>query len=184
MYGLVNKAVEDLVVTRFGADTWEAIKRKADIEHEAFVGMQAYDDAVTYRLVGAASEVLAIPPASVLEAFGEHWILYTANEGYGHLLEMAGTSFVEFLENVDDMHARVSLSMPKLRPPRLSCVDVTETSVRLEYHSEREGLAPMVIGLLKGLGARFETPVDVEHTRARGPECDHDEFVVRYQSTL
>jgi two-component system chemotaxis sensor kinase CheA len=33
-------------------------------------------DEVTYKLVGAASEVLGIPPNQVLEAFGEYWIIY------------------------------------------------------------------------------------------------------------
>ena len=77
MYGLVNKAVVDLVVNKFGEDTWVAIKKKAGVDHDLFVSMDAYPDDITYRLVGAASEVLGIPPAAVLEAFGEWWVLYT-----------------------------------------------------------------------------------------------------------
>ena len=34
MYGLVNKAVEELVVTNFGEDKWEAIKTKAKQENK------------------------------------------------------------------------------------------------------------------------------------------------------
>ncbi len=29
MYGLVNRAIEDLVVTQFGQDKWGKIKRRA-----------------------------------------------------------------------------------------------------------------------------------------------------------
>ena len=32
MYGLVNRAVEDLVCTNFGEETWEKIKEKAGVD--------------------------------------------------------------------------------------------------------------------------------------------------------
>ena len=175
MYGLVNKAVVDLVCTKFGQDTWNKIKQKADVDIDVFVSMDGYPDDITYRLVGAASEVLKISPEQVLEAFGEWWVLYTANEGYGPLLNASGATLREFLMNLDALHARVALTMPDLRPPRFRLVDVDSSTMRLEYHSTRQGLAPMVVGLLRGLGIRFNTPIDIEHAR----RDDHDEFVVR-----
>lgn len=175
MYGLVNKAVVDLVVNKFGEDTWTAIKKKAGVDQDVFVSMDAYPDDITYRLVGAASEVLGIPPAAVLEAFGEWWVLYTAKEGYGPMLDAAGKSLREFLENLDALHARVALTMSELRPPRFRLVPVDSSNMVLEYHSTREGLAPMVLGLLKGLSQRFNTPVEVSHTR----RDSHDEFAIR-----
>ena len=42
MYGLVNKAVQDLIVTQFGENKWEAIKEEAEIDIESFVSMNAY----------------------------------------------------------------------------------------------------------------------------------------------
>ena len=175
MYGLVNKAVVDLVTSKFGQDTWNEIKRKADVDIDVFVSMDAYPDDITYRLVGAASEVLKIPPEQVLEAFGEHWVLYTAAEGYGPMLDASGKTLREFLENLDALHARVALTMPELRPPRFRLVGVDDTTMKLEYYSTRQGLAPMVIGLLKGLSVRFNTPVTITHAPADG----HEEFTIR-----
>jgi hypothetical protein len=177
MYGLVNKAVVDLVVNKFGQDTWTAIKKKAGVDIDVFVSMDGYPDDITYRLVGAASEVLGIPPEKVLEAFGEYWVLYTAQEGYGPMLDASGKTLREFLENLDALHARVALTMPELRPPRFRLVPVDSSKMLLEYHSTREGLAPMVIGLLKGLSVRFNTPIDVSHARRDG----HDEFTISTQ---
>lgn len=175
MYGLVNKAVVDLVVTKFGQATWDAIKKKAEVDIDVFVSMDGYPDDVTYRLVGAASDVLKIPPEKVLEAFGEYWVLYTAQEGYGPMLDAAGKTLREFLENLDALHARVALTMPELRPPRFRLVPVDDKTMLLEYHSTRQGLAPMVVGLLKGLSVRFNTPVDVTHASRDG----HEEFTIR-----
>ena len=36
MYGIVNKAIQDLITDNFGADKWEAIKEKSDIDVDFF----------------------------------------------------------------------------------------------------------------------------------------------------
>ena len=176
MYGLVNKAVVDLVVSKFGEEKWQAIKKKAEVDVDVFVSMDAYPDDLTYRLVGAASEILKLAPEQVLEAFGQHWVLYTAAEGYGPMLDASGKTLKEFLENLDALHARVALTMPQLRPPRFRLIPVDDTTMTLEYHSTRQGLAPMVVGLLKGLGIRFNTPIEISHAR----KAEHDEFTIRH----
>lgn len=180
MYGLVNQAVEELIRTEHGDATWEAITRRADIDIPTFVGMQSYPDEVTYRLVGAASEVLGVPASTLLEAFGEYWTLYTARKGYGHLLALAGNSFAEFVQQLDHLHAHVALSFTELRPPGFWCTDVGERSLRLHYRSDRAGLAPMVIGLLRGLGRMFDTEVSIAHVASVAAGADHDEFQIDF----
>ena len=180
MYGLVNQAIEDLALQLGGPDLWAQIRHGAGVEVEAFVGMQAYPDDVTYRLVDAASVALGIPAASVLEAFGKHWILYTARNGYGPLLETMGTTLPDFLGNLDAMHARITLSMPELRPPSFVCETLPDATLTVQYWSDRDGLAPMVRGLLVGLGEMFDTPVCVSQTTDRTSGADYDEFLVAY----
>lgn len=180
MYGLVNKAIEDMVCSRFGEEAWETIKQKAGIDIDAFISMDAYSDDVTYQLVGAASEHLNIPAEKVLEAFGEYWVLYTAKEGYGELMSTMGSDFVSFLQNINNLHSRVALIYPQLRPPSFHCTDVTETSLRLHYYSPRPGLAPLVVGLLTGLGKMFHTNIQVMSGTNRSTGADHDEFVVQF----
>ncbi len=178
MYGLVNKAVEDLVCTRFGAQAWADIRAKAGIEVDGFVSMDPYPDTVTYRLVGAASEVLGLPAAAILEAFGEFWILYTGKEGYGELFSMFGDTFGEFLHNLDALHARIGLSFAQLRPPTFQCENTGEGTYTLSYFSTREGLAPMMLGLLRGLAKIFGTTVEVTQTGLRA-DLGHDKFHIR-----
>ncbi len=124
--------------------------------------------------------MLGIPPAEVLEAFGRHWILYTGREGYGHLLEMMGRTMPEFLGNLDAMHARLSLSMPELRPPSFVCRPLDDTRLELAYWSERDGLAPMVQGLLLGLGELLDVEITVRHSLVKAAGADHDEFLVTH----
>ena len=183
MYGLVNKAIEDMVCDQFGEDTWETIKTKAGLEDlDYFISMEGYPDDVTHRLVRAACEVLGLSGDQVLQAFGEYWVTYTATEGYGELMDSAGDNLPEFLHNLDNLHARVGLSFPQLKPPEFACEDETETSMELHYRSQREGLGPMVVGLVKGLGKRFDVDVDVAHHDQADTGQDHDTFSITYQS--
>jgi F420-0:gamma-glutamyl ligase-like protein len=114
MYGLVNKAVEELVVTNFGEEKWEAIKAKAGVDVEVFISNQAYPDDITYKLVGAASEVLGMAADDILVAFGEHWVLKTAAQSYGPMMKAGGKSLKEFLVNLPNFHTRVAMIYPNL----------------------------------------------------------------------
>ena len=181
MYGLINRAVEDLVRSKFGADAWHRIRTRAGLPDEPFVTMEIYDDKSTYDLVGAASAELGAPAAAILEEFGFFWTVYSANAGYGELLKSVGRSFPEFLRNLDQMHARIKISFPELRPPSFAVQDETASSLTLLYYSDRAGLAPLVKGMLRGLGDRFMIDIDADWTRVETSGRPHDLFRVRWR---
>ena len=181
MYGLVNKAIADLITMEHGEAVWAEVRRRAGVDVEVFVGMDPYPDAVTYDLVRAASELLDVPAEKLLEAFGEHWILYTARQGYGDLLGMGGRTFREFMLHLHDLHTHVGLAFPNLTPPSFWCSDVGDDTLTLHYQSQRDGLAPMVVGLLRGLGRMFDTEVTIEHVRRRAAGADHDQFAIGFR---
>lgn len=174
MYGLVNRSVEQMVRSRFGETAWETIRAKAGVDIDGFVALKSYPDEMTYRMVGAASEVLGLPPAQVLEAFGEYWVRQTAKASYGDLMHLQGRTLPEFLQNLDQMHSRLALTFKEMRPPSFRCTDITPGSLLLHYHSERAGLLPFVIGLVKGLGTFFSTSVAVEVVSRRDDGGDAD----------
>lgn len=191
MYGLVNKAIQDLVLSEHGAEVWGEIVRTADVgenlrkalsEDVGFVRMDSYPDGVTFGLVKTASEVLGVPASDLLEAFGRYWIRYTAREGYGELLELSGGSLHEFLSNLDNLHTRVGLSLPDLQPPSFECREVGPGRFELYYRSSRDGLAPMVVGLVKGLAERFSVEVEVRQTGQGTGPGEADIFAIEVRS--
>lgn len=181
MYGLVNKAVEQLVKSQFGEDKWREIATKANVAH-SFISMDTYPDEVTYDLVDAASEILEIPAVDILESFGEHWIQYTVDEGYGELISMYGKSVPEFLQNMNKLHAQIRLSFPELNPPMITCEVKSTGELLVCYQSNRPGLAPMLVGLVKGLGKRFSTFVDVEYVPPFEQNQTQEYFLVSYSN--
>lgn len=182
MYGLVNKAVEDLVVSNFGMEKWETIKAKAGVEVESFLSNESYPDSVTYDLVAAASEILETPADKILEAFGRHWVLKTAAQSYGAMLKGGGRSLREFLINLPNFHTRVMMIFRDLKPPRFECSEIGETSLKLHYHTHRAGLSHFVVGVIEGLGEYYETPARCEMIDSRDANGECDVFLVTWSN--
>lgn len=176
MYGLVNKALQGLVTSEKGTSAWEAVRARTTAP-ASFVSMEAYPDSVTYDLVAAASEVLEEDAGELLKRLGRYWVTYTASEGYGSMLDMWGADMRTFLENLDLMHARVKSTMSELAPPVFAVAEEPDGRLRLTYNTHRDGLAPMVVGLLEGLADRFGSHVTVEHVVSRA-DAGHDEFLL------
>ncbi len=181
MYGLVNKGIRQMVTETFGPETWTQIRETAGVE-DVFASMEPYPDDVTLQLVGAASQVLELEPPKVLHAFGKWWIGFAAKE-YGTLFTMTGDCFENFTANLNTIHTRVAYMLPKLNPPAFKITDKNEDGFTLHYYSKREGLFPMVHGMIEGIGEWFGAQVTVEHARGAAEGLDHDEYHVRYASS-
>jgi len=179
MYGLVNRAIEQLVVSSRGEAAWERVCARAGVDGEGFVAMCPYHDDITYRLVQSVSQELDLSEAEVLQAFGEYWVLYTAEEGYGELMRAGGSDLRAFLGNLNVMHGRVEGVFTKMKLPHFRVEDLGPDDHVLHYESEREGLAPMVMGIVRGLAKRFNQTVSISQMQHRDGHGLHDIFRVR-----
>ena len=180
MYGIVNKAIEDLVISNFGEEKWEAVKTRSGVDIDFFISNEPYDDDITFKLAVAVSEEMNIPVSAVLQTFGEWWILKTGKEKYGGLMDAGGNSLREFLINLPAFHYRVMLIYPKLTPPEFKVSNVEETSIHVHYFSKRNGLLEFVRGLLTGLGKMYSTPMNVELIQSRDEGSSHEVFKVSW----
>ena len=180
MYGIVNKAIEELVVANFGAEKWEAVKNRSGIDIDFFISSEPYDDDITYKLAQAVSEEMDMTLNAVLIAFGEWWVVKTTKEKYGGLMEAGGDDLRQFLINLPLFHNRVMLIYPKLTPPEFKVSDITENSINLHYLSKREGLQDFVRGLIQGLGIMYNTPVSIKLIQTRDEGSSHEIFNIKW----
>lgn len=183
MYGMVTKAIGEMVCKEHGEAAWERIKSRAGVQIDTFVSNDLYPDEMTYQLVGAAAEELKLPVDQVLQAFGRHWILETAQSGYGELLTASGRNLPEFLKNLPNFHTRVTLIHPYLKPPRFACTEVDVDSLKLHYRTERPGLTQFVFGLLDGLAILFKTRIEVQLVESKEAGADHDVFLINWSGS-
>lgn len=182
MYGIVNKAIEELVVANFGQEKWDKVKERSGIDIDFFISSEPYDDSITYSLAQAVAEEMDMTVGQVLQAFGEWWILHTGRKNYGYLLAGGGDTFEKFLINLPLFHNRVMMIYPKLTPPEFQVTHILEKSLHLHYYSKREGLQDFVFGLISGLGKFYETPVKIELLEERAQGSDHEVFYVEWDS--
>jgi hypothetical protein len=180
MYGIINQALESLVVEKWGQEAWYEVCADCGVTDTDFVSMECYQDELTYSLVGSASERFKIDVNELLRLFGHHWVLRTGTERYGSLMKSGGASLREFLVNLPSFHNRITLIYPKITPPEFVVSDVLESSLLLHYYSSRKGLTSFVIGLVEGLGKMFAVEVSVEVMGRADSEVSHDTFHISW----
>lgn len=180
MYGIVNRSIEELVKANYGEAKWEAVKERSGIDVDFFISTEPYDDELTYKLARAVSDEINISLSTVLQLFGQWWILKTGKEKYGTLMQAGGEHLKEFLMNLPVFHNRIMLIYPKLTPPEFRVSNCTDNSIMIHYFSKRKGLSEFVRGLLMGLGMMYHTPVDVNLMESRDAGDDHEVFKVTW----
>ena len=186
MYGLVNKAVEGLVISNYGEETWEKIKQKAGVDVEVFISNDPYPDNMTYDLLIAASEVLDAPAEDLLRLLGHYWISDIAVQHYGSMMDAGGGTLLEFMKNLPNFHRRVKMIFPQLEPPIFRVQKEGASFMELIYESKRNGLDMFVVGLLEGLGKRYEVDLKIQqrpHTEGNpGDHINRTLFTVEWHS--
>lgn len=180
MYGIVNKAIQELVTQEFGIVVWEAVKKRSGVNIDFFMSNEAYDDAITYQLAQAVSEETGLTVSDVLIAFGEFWVLNTGKVKYGSLMEAGGSNLKEFIINLPNFHSRIMLIYPKLTPPEFRVSHIEEHSIRLHYFSGRAGLKEFVRGLLQGLSKLYEVNTQIMLLECREEGSDHEIFEISW----
>ncbi|MDJ1470644.1 heme NO-binding domain-containing protein [Cytophagaceae bacterium DM2B3-1] len=180
MYGIINKAIEGLVTENFGSEKWDQIKVQSGIKEDRFLSNDHYEDATTYQLIGAASQVLGISQNEILLAFGKYWILNTGHQHYGTLMHAGGTSLKEFLLNLPNFHSRVMLIYPSITPPDFKVFTITDKELHLYYYSTRPGLTYFAEGLIVGLAESFQETISVVLLQQRVGERDPDIFKISW----
>jgi hypothetical protein len=163
MFGIVNKAIEHLVITNFGEDKWDTVKKISGVEHDFFISNEPYDDQVTFKLAQAIAQEMNMSLEDVFISFGQWWVVKTTQDKYGDLMQSGGNNLRDFLLNLPLFHNRVMLLYPKLTPPEFRISHLTDSSLHLHYISQRQGLKAFVIGLIQGLGIIFKTQISIEH---------------------
>jgi hypothetical protein len=161
MYGMVNKAVRGFVLKNFDEATWTRIHTSAGVEAD-FIAMQSYDDETTYSLVGAAHTELNLEVNAILDGFGRYWVSDIAAASYADLMKKTGTTFNDFVKNLDHLHERIRATFPDYRPPSFRVKELEPKQLQVDYYSHREGLLPFVEGLFHGLADHYSEVITIE----------------------
>jgi hypothetical protein len=182
MYGLVNRALQQMLIAQHGQEKWETIKASAGVEEDIFISNEAYPDEVTYKIAGTAAEAVQIPVEELLFSLGKYWVHQIAAKHYSNFMDAGGQTFLQFLHNLPNLHNRILLVFPQLKPPEFEIGESGSNFVRLHYFSHREGLTPLVKGLLCGLAEYFHCESEVSLIVEERKERIHNEFLIEWKT--
>ena len=177
MSEIVNRTIQEIVELDYGAEVWEKVAHRTGLDVCPEAGEP---DATFAMLIDATSEELRLPARELLEQFGAHWIVNTAQNGYGDTLMAGGATLRDFLINLPVFHARLSMIFPRLEPLAFDCGNIGDRSVRMHYRCTLPGLAPFVRGMFLGLGELYDTAMTVDQVADKSAGADHDEFDIRW----
>lgn len=155
MYGMIHRAIREMVIDTAGAPAWEALERELDVGPADMISAVVYPDEHTLTLLGAAAERMGRTVPECLRVFGGHWVRFAGGGAYAGIMDFVSQDFAGFIANLDRMHQAVRVAMPDARVPEFTLLADEGSTVRVGYRSERAGLEPFVEGLLEGLLARF-----------------------------
>jgi hypothetical protein len=155
VYGMIHKAARDMAIARLGEDEWRVVADECALTSHHMITTAYFDDAVILGLVAALARRMEMTDDQALEAFGVHWIRYAAASDYSRVISMAGDDIETFIDNLDRMHASIKSTMPLARMPSFRLLAADAEGLDVLYQSERDGLAPFVLGILNAVAARY-----------------------------
>ncbi|EYB86139.1 hypothetical protein Y032_0285g1364 [Ancylostoma ceylanicum] len=152
MIGWTHVCISTLIIRRYGMEIWQQILRKAGFsEGSEFEVQTYYDDTETMRIFRTAAGILGLSVDDMWEVYGEFLITYACETGWEKMLACMANNLQEFLDNLNSMHYFIDQIAFKseMRGPTFQCESVGEGALRLHYFSHRQGLFPIVKGLVR-----------------------------------
>ncbi|XP_071476583.1 guanylate cyclase soluble subunit beta-2-like [Diadema antillarum] len=185
-YGIINICAKDLILEKYGDEAWETIRQKAEVD-DKFVNYDLYPDALTYKIVKAAAELLGSTSDEVWELFGVYWVLWCMRRGYDALFRTLGRTLFDFLANLDFLHSVYMKTMyPNMTVPSFRVEERGDEIMILHYYSNRPQLGGIVLGIVKGVARIiFNTEIrmhikDHNELTLLGVKKDHYRFLIMF----
>ncbi|KAL3178258.1 hypothetical protein MRX96_038768 [Rhipicephalus microplus] len=69
--------------------------------------------------------------------------------------EVLGSNMADFLTNLDNLHDHLASTYPGMRAPSFRVTPGPSGQILLHYYSDRKGLHPIVLGIVKVVGREF-----------------------------
>jgi len=156
MKGVIADCLGKMVVENFGKAKWqEALKQAGLNSNILFIPTAEIPDKDVLKVVESVCKVCGLTLERLADLFGEYWVCKYAPEIYPFYYKGVNSA-KEFLKGVDKIHRRI----PKSNPPRFE-YEEKGNSLIMKYKSQRN-LMPFLIGLIKGVGKYFKTPLRVK----------------------
>jgi len=161
MKGVIADCLSKLVNSKFGSAKWHEILSMTGMDEQTvFLPSADVDDSSLMKLLSNTCSVLNLSLNDAADAFGMYWMNEYAPVIYSIYFKWF-TSAKEFIMGMDSIHDATTKSIPNAHPPRFEFNQKDERTLLVTYKSSRS-MIDFYIGLVKGVGHYFKTPLSVE----------------------
>jgi hypothetical protein len=159
MKGIVFSLLEEVVTQDHGADTWDALLESAGVDG-AYTCMGSYSDDEMTKPVGAASQMLNIPPGAVLRWFGRRSMSVLWQQYPVFFKDHKSTR--SFLLTLNDIiHPEVRKLYPGADVPVFGFDNSSDEALLMVYRSHRK-LCALAHGFIEGASSYYQETVHFE----------------------
>jgi hypothetical protein len=158
-----------------------AVATAANLPPDGFEVIFVYDDALTERMLAAATVHLGKSEDILLEDVGIYLVSHPNVASLRRLLRFGGESFVEFLQTADDVPRRARLAVPELDLPSLEVEEHGPGAFTIVSRWHRPGFGHVLAGMLRTLADDYGALALLEHGGLDGP-CERLEVRVLEES--
>lgn len=151
MHGLICKSLEAFVRDQHGDGTWQRIVEVSGLAADRFEALRTYDDEMMEQVFVTTFKELGRFNTVVLEDIG-HWICtHPPLEAVRRLIRFSGTSFVDLIYSLDEIHDRARIALPGLGLPRYFVAEPAPNVFRIRSSWHLEGGGAVLTGILRAM---------------------------------
>lgn len=151
MHGLICKSLEEFVRDQHGDEVWQRIVQVSGLPVNRFEALRSYDDELMQSVFMSTFQELGRANTLVLEDIG-HWICtHPPLEPVRRLIRFSGTSFVDLIYSLDEIHDRARIALPGLGLPKFYVTERGPNDFRVRSAWHLEGGGAVLTGILRAM---------------------------------
>ena len=165
MKGIIFNLLEEVVSDAHGESVWDDLLSVSGVEG-AFTSLGNYPDEDLFKLVGAASQALSLPPIAIIRWFGIEALPRLAAK-YPEFFSRHGSArpFILTLNGI--IHPEVRKLYPGAATPDFE-FDASSPEVLIMVYRSPRKLCALAEGLVEGAAKHYGEEVTIRH-----PLCMH-----------
>lgn len=159
MKGVIFVCMEELVVGKFGKDSWSSILKLSSLPvGTKFSTQQDIPESAIGKVIAATCNVTRLTHKQLLDAFGDYWATVFAPKLY-RVYYVNAKNAKDFLKKMAVVHTTITKNM-NASPPKFTYEEPDESTLIMEYSSAR-GMKDLMPSIILGIGKHYKEKLTV-----------------------
>ncbi|KAK4472169.1 hypothetical protein MN116_000467, partial [Schistosoma mekongi] len=174
MYGVLFEILRNYIVVTFGPSIWEAAVEIVNGHPLEIHIRQNYSTKLFTGIIKSLCDFIGLPEEDIYYEFGIKSVDYLTDNGFKNSFRVLGKNYIDFLQNVNELHEYLRFSYPKLKAPDIKITSINHNVITLDYSTLRSGFAHYLHGQLIYIAKLyFELDVSAKLTDKRKRAASH-----------